>query len=437
MTGNAATERDGTTAPPTPIGPADATAQEAIAPSAQEPIAPDPSRQYDRPLDRRGFFSDTPDKGLFLFVALLGFGLILAIKLGKISHFWAHSIEVSDSLMAAACAVVLLVLYTFFAWQVSFFRLHTDRLGDNCYYLGFVFTLASLAAALVEIELYAGDRGAVLERLIGSFGVALLSTILGILLRVFFMQMRREVEDLEEDLRHDLQQRAQLLRDQLHQAVIDLESFRLRTRQVLEERLHDTTETFSAAVNAQTQAVQRTVDDLAQRARDAFASVLAAAGDLGSATQQVGKAATDLARRFDSIEIPADLIAGPARTLRERTDALAGSVERLLEAAERLMPVSSKLESSLAEVAEGTQAIRHIVEAIEPVTAAVTRFEQSLGRQAETLSGLVRQTEAEVGAMREHREAILRDLATSREALGRTQETLTEIVRVIADRLGG
>lgn len=434
MTGNAATERDGTTAPPTPIGPADATAQEAIAPSAGEPIAPDPSRQYDRPLDRRGFFSDTPDKGLFLFVALLGFGLILVIKLGKISHFWAHSIEISDSLMAAVCAVVLLMLYAFFAWQVSFFRLHTDRLGDNCYYLGFVFTLASLAAALVEIELYAGDRGAVLERLIGSFGVALLSTILGILLRVFFMQMRREVEDLEEDLRHDLQQRAQLLRDQLHQAVIDLESFRLRTRQVLEERLHDTAETFSAAVNAQTQAVQRIVDDLAQRARDAFASVLAAASDLSSATVQVGTAATDLARRFEGIEIPPDLIAAPARTLRKRTETLAGSVERLLEVIERLTTVSGKLETSLAE---GTQAIDRAVEAVEPVTAAVARFEQSLVRQTETLSSVVRQTEAEAGALREHREAILRDLTASREALGRTQETLTEIVRVIADRLGG
>lgn len=430
MTESAAADRGDPAAAPMPVGPTDAAAHESLAPGVRQPIGADSSRGRDQPIDRRGFFSDTPDKGLFLFFALIGFGLIFAVKLAQPSLLVAPAARISDSLIASAGAVLLLLLYAFFTWRINFFRMHADRLGDNCYYLGFVYTLASLAAALVEMELYAGDRGEVLERLIGSFGVALLSTILGILLRVFFMQMRREVEDLEEDLRRDLQQRAQLMRDQLHQAVIDLESFRLRTRQVLEERLHDTTETFSAAVNAQTQAVQRTVDDLAQRARDAFASVLAAAGDLGSATAQVGKAAADLAQRFDAVQIPPDLIAAPARMLRKRTDALTGSVERLQEASERLASILGGLEASLANAAEQSRAA-------ESLTATIAKFQESMTQQADTISRVVHQTETDATAMRAHRDGILRDLAASREALGRTQETLTEIVRVITDRLGG
>lgn len=343
----------------------------------------------------------------------------------------------SDSFVAAMFAACLILLYAFFAWRVQFFRLHADRLGDNCYYLGFVFTLASLAAALVEMSLHTDNQSAALEPLIGSFGIALLSTILGILLRVFFMQMRREVEDLEEELRWDLQQRAQLMRDQLHQAVIDLESFRLRTRQVLEERLHDTTKTFSMAVKDHTEAVQRTVDDLATRARDAFASVLMATSELGGATAQVGKAATDLAERFKGIEIPPDLIAGPARMLRKRAETLADSVERLRQVTERLTAASGILETSLGGVTEGMQAIRGLMDAIKAMVAAVAQVEQTFDGQAKTLSDIARQTEAEVGALREHRKAILRDLDASREALRGMQETLTEIARAIADRLGG
>ena len=64
-----------------------------------------------------------------------------------------------------------------------------DRAGDNLYYLGFLFTLISLIYALVDLFLFE-DRNTALtlaERtyiLIGSFGIALLSTIAGILGRV-------------------------------------------------------------------------------------------------------------------------------------------------------------------------------------------------------------------------------------------------------------
>lgn len=437
MTNQASGDKGESIAAEPPVGPAAASIHEAIAPASISPSIPQPSSKPDRPLERRRFFDDAPDKGLFLFFALLGFGIIFAVKMGALSQLFGFTRRLSDAFLAAFAACLLLLLYAFFVWRIDYFRLHADRLGDNCYYLGFVFTLASLATALVEIELHAADRGAVLQHLIGSFGVALLSTILGILLRVFFMQMRREVEDLEEDLRHDLQQRAQRLLDQLHQAVVDLESFRLRTRQVLEERLHEATETFSQAVKSQTTAVQRAVDDLTQRAQAVFASVLAVADDLNRNTAAINAAAADLARRLEDVEIPPDLLAAPARALRKRTETIANGVERLFEATERVTTAAGRLQTVLNSVEGGAQAMGRVATAIEPVATAVERLKDAMTRQVETVSELVRQAGTEAQAMRAHREAILHDLAASREALGRTQETLTEIVRVITDRLGG
>ena len=94
-----------------------------------------------RTLPRRRFFSDMPDKGLFAVVAVLGFAGILLLKVNGI-----------DADMVAAGAVFLMIAYGFFAFQFRRVRLRPDRLGDNFYYLGFVYTLASLSAALLQLR---------------------------------------------------------------------------------------------------------------------------------------------------------------------------------------------------------------------------------------------------------------------------------------------
>ena len=119
-------------------------------------------------LPRRRFFSDMPDKGLFAVVAVLGFAGIL---ISKVRGYDADAV--------AGAAVTLMVVYGFVAFQYRRVRLRPDRLGDNFYYLGFIYTLASLSAALLQLR-----AGARIEELLGSFGIALFTTIIGIAGRV-------------------------------------------------------------------------------------------------------------------------------------------------------------------------------------------------------------------------------------------------------------
>src|SRR5258707_14782977 len=94
-----------------------------------------------RTLPRRRFFSDMPDKGLFALVAVSGFAGILILKVRGV-----------DADLVAAGAVILMLLYGFVAFQFRRVRLRPDRLGDNFYYLGFIYTLASLSAALLQLR---------------------------------------------------------------------------------------------------------------------------------------------------------------------------------------------------------------------------------------------------------------------------------------------
>ena len=154
-------------------------------------------------LPRRRFFSDMPDKGLFAGVALVGFGAICTLK---VSGYPAEYV--------AAFAVVLMVIYGALAFAIPLLQMRLDRLGDNFYYLGFIFTLASLSAALLQLQ-----AGMKIEELLGSFGIALVTTIVGIIGRVVFGQYRIEIDDIEEHVRRDLVATSAELRGQITAAV--------------------------------------------------------------------------------------------------------------------------------------------------------------------------------------------------------------------------
>jgi hypothetical protein len=168
-----------------------------------------------RTLPRRRFFNDMPDKGLFALVAVVGFSGILFFKLRGF-----------DADYVAGGAVALMLVYGFVAFQFRRVRLRPDRLGDNFYYLGFIYTLASLSAALLQMR-----RGAAIDDLLGSFGIALFTTIIGVAGRVLFVQMRGDIDEVEDEVRKDLLNTSADLRAQLNLTLAEFETFQTGVQQ--------------------------------------------------------------------------------------------------------------------------------------------------------------------------------------------------------------
>lgn len=353
-------------AAPETVTPADARARAAAAPADPALVAEILGKAASpaRPLRYRGWFSDLPDRGLFIIFLTLGVGAVMTLKLGP---FGAETAK----WMATAAAAVTLLGYALLAWRADSHRLRGDRLGDNCYYLGFLLTLASMAAALIQFDIATGDRSRVLERLIGSFGVALFSTFLGIALRVVFLQMRREVDDLEEELRRDLNDRAQELKGQLLLAVTELESFRLRTRQVLDERVSEVSDLFAEHSKAQLQEVVRLAQRITEEGSRALGTHTQQALALEEAIRQQAAAAAALAERLGRVEVPPDLFTQEARALSERLGQAGGPLEKSISGlAGRLdaltIPedwIAVRLAPFTAALAQATAAVERLAQA--------------------------------------------------------------------------
>src|SRR5690606_19211012 len=98
------------------------------------------------------------------------------------------------------------------------------------YYMGFLFTLVSLGAALYRFN--AADS---VEGVVRDFGLAVVTTICGIGFRVFYNQVRRDPIDIERTARHELADMTRRVRAELEAASQEFSNFRRVSNQMLQE----------------------------------------------------------------------------------------------------------------------------------------------------------------------------------------------------------
>lgn len=144
----------------------------------------------------------------FCLTLIVGIVCIIVFRLAFQSN------PIRGSVFAVLCAVISM-FFLFFYYQhllrnsgtVNDAPSDVERAGDELYYVGFLYTLISLVLSLIFVysaSAFTGERGVAYEskaihELVGSFGIALLTTILGVFFRIVFQTMLRD--DLEEEPR--------------------------------------------------------------------------------------------------------------------------------------------------------------------------------------------------------------------------------------------
>ena len=151
-------------------------------------------------------------------------------------------------LLTALYAAMILFGYAMATWANGRFHIDPESIGDNCYYLGFLFTLASLSFTLYQLASSEGSGSPVaIPEVISGFGVALSSTIVGVFLRVLMLQMRPDFVAKDRAVRSDLNNALARFRKDMAGALSQLKSFSTESVQMAaerDERLRVSTEKF-------------------------------------------------------------------------------------------------------------------------------------------------------------------------------------------------
>ena len=168
---------------------------------------------------------------LFFAVVVVGSSYII---LSKLNNFGAFAVTAVPVLIMIAYAVVL--------GGVRLFHLRDDQSGDNLYYMGFLFTLTSLAVSLYQFSA-AGSA----EQIVQNFGIAIASTIAGIALRILFNQMRRDPIEVEATARLELAEASRRVKRELESTILEFSYFRRMTQQSVTDALDEMKEGIGAA----------------------------------------------------------------------------------------------------------------------------------------------------------------------------------------------
>jgi len=392
------------------------------------------------------------DRWAFLLFAAGGSAAIWLLK-------WIHT----ESIYVAVGAAMLMLAYAALV-GVGVSKLRADQAGDNCYYVGLIYTLASLSFAIFTF-----DPANTATTIVQGFGVALATTVLGLILRVFFTQSRIDLVDAEESARIALSEAASQVRAQLDGVVQSFAHFAHQTQQHLQE-LRDqvlsdveivggtarTTLTMTAehavgAIDAQaaestsatrkiTTAVNRLVNSLESHAnalgeiegksRGQLAHLEAlekAAHGSKSVLTQINEAARNVQTEQLALIAHSDRYATSAETIAAGIASLERAATQFDDVIERRLEALKRLPLEDAEAAE--LSMRGV---IERWTETVDRL---TAKQEEVLARLEQAHASQVIAVGRHNDALENELARSRENVGKVHRALVDMTSEITHRL--
>ena len=166
---------------------------------------------------RRGRDRDLNPRAAFLWFAGGGGLFLLLLKLAT-SHWFPP----------VALSLVLIVAYGFVLWDRELKGPKFEHAGDNLYYVGFLYTLISLAASLYQ---FTSDGYA--REIVQGFGVALSSTVFGLIGRVYVNQSSvAEPAQVEAAARRSLVDAHRALRREMDYSIEDYKRFRDELREL-------------------------------------------------------------------------------------------------------------------------------------------------------------------------------------------------------------
>jgi ElaB/YqjD/DUF883 family membrane-anchored ribosome-binding protein len=289
---------------------------------------------------------------LFFAVVVVGSGYIIV---SKIHDFGAFAVTAVPVLVMIGYALSL---------GARLFRLRDDQAGDNLYYMGFLFTLTSLAVSLYQFSA-AGSA----EQIVQNFGIAIASTIAGITLRILFNQMRRDPVEVEATARLELAEASRRVKRELESSILEFGYFRRMTQQSISDALDELRESIG-------------------KARDQLASEIQAFA--ASAEKPFEDASRKSEQTLAHLNERTVLVLEVSKQLVQEGEQLTRNTARIVKAMDALV-------LRLLSLQDSAQAVdTRLAPVIQNLTQAVNAFGKSTEAQARTIETTLKQTQGAV-----------------------------------------
>jgi len=309
-------------------------------------------------LDR---FRDSLDKGLFFFFFIVGAAAIWILKFLDYPQW-----------VITGTPIFLMFAYAVYAYRSPGFRLREDRAADHLYYLGFLYTLTSLAYSLY---LFRSDQTGT-DSIIANFGIALLTTIVGLALRVLFSQLREDPLEYEREARHSLSEAVRELKTELDESILSFNSFRRSLQQSLQEGMDNMLAGSSKLLDEHGSKFADVTDRFVSTFDQANTLFTQASTSANKNLTATAVALDELVMRINSIEAPKDLV---KRKIEPAVETITQLVDQIMIHSQSEISYFDRLHALLTQVHSSHQSLEKTLNELVQVYR-----EQALVQQQDT-----------------------------------------------------
>ena len=295
---------------------------------------------------------------------------MIALLVGCVIIALGNLVGIGPWWLALAAALWMIGYGVFIGRTVDDADVAGDTKGESIYYLGLLFTFAALVAALITFDWGApGGDGSGTTASIRNFGIALLTTIVGLAGRVWFTMSQESPGDIVDTTRSRLEETVALMKESLDRARDDLD--------IMAHKFRDSSAGLGEMADAIAEGTKRTAGIYA--ALDEYADHITAA-------------TRSLAREMDRLNAVCDAGAQALGTLQGRAEELGDrfdNVQVRLARAEATFDGINKVAGPAAErIAASVRGVDGMDAAVSALGDTLSGVRGSAERAREALAGI-------------------------------------------------
>ena len=138
--------------------------------------------------------------------------------LGVILIILATIFAQENTLIVLLVSIIPMIIYGIYVYS-NRKKPNVNTIADSAYFLGFLFTITSISLALYFPTPNENDLTKQFNRIIQIFGFALITTIIGLLIKVCVVNLKPDLDDLSENIMENLHESVSLFDDELVNAI--------------------------------------------------------------------------------------------------------------------------------------------------------------------------------------------------------------------------
>jgi len=175
--------------------------------------------------------------------------------IGALITFFSYKFESQYISMAllAGLMIVYCIGIIIFKKKLNLF-IRDEQLGDSFYYLGFLFTLTALVISLMNLQ----SGG--LNELLKNFGIAIITTLVGLIGRIILGQFRESLDELKEDAETKISESVRKLKVQLDSSIDILKQQSVVIAQNTDKTLQDSSSSLRRFMEENNKILQETTE---------------------------------------------------------------------------------------------------------------------------------------------------------------------------------